>query len=99
MGVCVHEHKASGFILTLNEKLTNYSSDLINMQTDICYFGVNSGGIFVGGGVLPHMPLVPWAAGVGSCWEPPHPPGPGASPLSDPHPHPRGESGEGVRIY
>lgn len=82
----MHEHKASGFILTLNEKLTNYSSNLINMQTDICYLGVNSRGIFVGGGALTHRPLVPSAAG-----EPPHLPGPGASPLSDPHPHPRGE--------
>lgn len=49
MGVCVHEHKAFGFILTLNEKLTNYSSNLINMQTDICYLGVNSRSIFLGG--------------------------------------------------
>lgn len=64
----MHEHKASGFILTLNEKLTNYSSNLINMQTDICYLGVNSRGIFVGGGALTHRPLVPSAAGVGGCW-------------------------------
>lgn len=67
MGVCVHEHKASGFILTLNEKLTNYSSNLINMQTDICYLGVNSRSIFLGGGALMYVPLVSLAAGVGSC--------------------------------
>lgn len=55
MGVCVHEHKASRFILTLNEKLTNYSSNLINMQTDICYLRVNSRGIFSWGGALVYM--------------------------------------------
>lgn len=65
MGVCVHEHKASGFVLTLNEKLTNYSSNLINMQTDICYLGVNSrGGIFLGGrSTYVCVPLVSLAAG------------------------------------
>lgn len=72
MGVSVHEHKASGFILTLNEKLTNYSPNLINMQTDICYLGVNSRGIFLGGGALMSMSLLSlWLLG-GSCWESPH---------------------------
>lgn len=68
MGVCVHEHKASGFILTLNEKLTNYSSNLINMQTDICYLGVNSRGIFLGGGALMYVSLLSlWLQAAGSC--------------------------------
>lgn len=94
MGVCVHEHKASGFILTLNEKLTNYSSNPINMQTDICYLGVNSRGIFLGGrNTHVCVPLVSLAAGeqgggLGgrvAVWESPHMPTLGASPLSDPH--------------
>ena len=60
----MHEHKASGFILTLNEKLTNYSSNPINMQTDICYLGVNSRGIFLGGrNTHVCVPLVSLAAG------------------------------------
>lgn len=60
MGVYVREHKASGFILTLNEKLTNYSSNLINMQTDICYLGVNSRGIFLWGrSTYVHVSLAP----------------------------------------
>ena len=89
MGVCVHEHKASGFILTLNEKLTNYSSNLINMQTDICYLGVNSRGIFSGGGALMYVSLLSlWLLAGVAAWESPHMPGPGASPLSDPHPQP-----------
>lgn len=54
-GVPVHEHKASGFILTLNEKLANYSSNLINMQTDICYLGVNSGALSWGRGTYVHL--------------------------------------------
>ena len=103
MGVCVHEHKASGFILTLNEKLTNYSSNPINMQADICYLGVNSRGIFLGGrNTHVCVPLVSLAAGEqGSSqrllegrvavWESPYMPSPGASPLSDPHSQPRGE--------
>lgn len=80
MGVYVHEHKASGFILTLNEKLTNYSSHLINMQTDICYLGVNSRGIFLWGGALMYMSLLSlWLLGC-SCLEITPLPGPGASP-------------------
>ena len=63
----MHEHKASGFILTLNEKLSNYSSNLINMQTDICCLGVNSGGIFLGVGALTYLSLLSlWLLG-GSC--------------------------------
>lgn len=87
MGVYVHEHKASGFILTLNEKLTNYSSNLINMQTDICYLGVNSRGIFLGGGALMFMSLLSlWLLG-GSCLGITPPPGPGASSSRTPTPN------------
>lgn len=74
----VHEHKASGFILTLNEKLANYSSNLINMQTDICYLGVNSRALSWGRGTYVHL----WGYCEIAAWDSPHPPESGA-------PHPR----------
>lgn len=70
-GVYVHEHKASGFILTLNEKLANYSSNLINMQTDICYLGVNSRGIFLGGEGYLCISLISGYCGIAAQDEPP----------------------------
>lgn len=79
----MHEHKASGFILTLNEKLANYSSDLINMQTDICYLGVNSRGIFLGGGEgYLYTSLISGYCGIAAWDSPTQPPESGAPYLS-----------------